>query len=293
MSRSRLIGHIPVLAFWGGLMGLLITLEWSVRPGGLSPAVWAKPSESVRGLIDLFSTGGFRTDVAHTLNRTLVSLLIGYPVGLAMAVCIYCLGRARTSAEFLLDFVRSIPVTSLIPLLLVVAGIEGSKLVGGVLAAALVTAITMWVGIRDGVEQHGRSLMYYFRPSLIKQLRFIVLPNAVPAAIAGLRLSVSAVIVIIIVSEMFIGTTYGIGKVINDSQYTAFRGTQWGAVLFAGILGYALNRLAEWLPRALIWCFDQFRTPTTPHSHADTHPAAPLPITTHTSNSALPVGVVR
>jgi sulfonate transport system permease protein len=269
----------PTIAFWLVVVAAIAALEIAVRPGWLSPAVWARPSETAKGVYTLFTEMSFATDVWRTLARTGLSLLIGYPLGMVIAIGMYCLGRARPSGELALDFIRSIPLTALVPLFLVIYGPQDAgKIAIGSVAAALVTAVTMWVSTRENVRQYDH-LIHLYGPSLYKQVRFFILPHCGAAAAASLRLAVSNALVLVIVSEMFIGTQTGIGRVINDSQYSSNRGLQWGAVAISGFVGYGLNRLVEVLARTVLphLYYRVLNVRDMMTSTSTTHPASPTP----------------
>lgn len=50
-------------------------------------------------------------------------------------------------------------------------------------------------------------------------------------------------LVVIIVTEMFIGTPIGLGRKIIDSQLTYEIKTMYAVILLTGILGYLLNSI--------------------------------------------------
>ncbi len=76
--------------------------------------------------------------------------------------------------------------------------------------------------------------------TLHRQL-FVVETDSRAQLSAALRLAVSTSLVLVVVAEMFVGTTEGLGKVINDKTYGDDRPGQFAAVVCAGGLGYLLN----------------------------------------------------
>ncbi len=75
-----------------------------------------------------------------------------------------------------------------------------------------------------------------------EQIRRIVFPAALPRISAGMRLSVSLAVIIMVVSEYF-SSTSGVGYVLLISKNTFQLTTMWAAILLIGILGYLLNLL--------------------------------------------------
>ena len=74
-----------------------------------------------------------------------------------------------------------------------------------------------------------------------------------PAAdFVGLRTAVSLALVVIIVAEMFIGATDGMGHRIIDAQISYSLTDMYGSILVAGAMGYGLNLALLFLERSVI-----------------------------------------
>jgi ABC-type nitrate/sulfonate/bicarbonate transport system permease component len=68
----------------------------------------------------------------------------------------------------------------------------------------------------------------------------VILPAALPQVFAGLRISLSIAIIVMVVSEM-VASTDGIGFFILESQSSFAIPEMWSGILLLGLLGYALN----------------------------------------------------
>ena len=72
---------------------------------------------------------------------------------------------------------------------------------------------------------------------------WILFWESLPQTFIGLRSAISLSLVIVIVTEMFIGTPFGLGKMINDSQIIYEISTMYAIILLVGAIGYLLNLL--------------------------------------------------
>jgi ABC-type nitrate/sulfonate/bicarbonate transport system permease component len=225
-----------------GVLLLLAIWQIAIQTGWVSRAALASPSELPGGFERLFSDGHFLTDdLFATLKITLISVAIGYPLGVAAAASIAGAGAARLMATHTLDFVRSVPITALLPVFIILFGLgDPSKVAIGALSAGTVTAVAALEGILASFAKFAPALHLY-RPSFIDRWYRIGLPYAAPSLLAALRLAVSAALVLVVVAEMFIGSQHGVGKVINDLSYTDDRPRQLAAVLVVGVAGFLLN----------------------------------------------------
>jgi ABC-type nitrate/sulfonate/bicarbonate transport system permease component len=230
-------------------VSIVLPAAWEllVRARVVSPASFATPSEIAMAFPRLFGDRGFGNDMIQTSMRAVIGTLIGYPLGVLTALGMHRLGRSQSMAEYLLDLIRSIPITALIPIFIAIYGVgDENKIAVGAFSSLLVTAITVWIALKHGTE--GKAvLLALYRPSYWKTIRFVLLPAILPSLIAAARLAVSSSLVLVIVAEMFIGTSTGIGKVINDMTYTDDRASQYAAVLSAGLLGFAFNAIGSFI----------------------------------------------
>lgn len=68
----------------------------------------------------------------------------------------------------------------------------------------------------------------------------IILPSAMPKIFAGLRVSLSLALILMVLSEL-IGSTDGIGFQLLDAQRSYDFPGVWATIVVLGVLGYALN----------------------------------------------------
>ena len=71
----------------------------------------------------------------------------------------------------------------------------------------------------------------------------VLLPSILPSTFGGLRIALSLSLIIIIVSEMFVGTYQGIGQKIMDYHLTYKIPQMYSSILITGMLGYLINIL--------------------------------------------------
>jgi NitT/TauT family transport system permease protein len=64
-----------------------------------------------------------------------------------------------------------------------------------------------------------------------------------PSILTGLRLGVSLAFVIVVLVEMFVGTTAGIGHQLIDAQTLYDIPEVYALIFIAGLLGYLINQL--------------------------------------------------
>jgi len=181
-------------------------------------------------------------DVVPSLARLLGGWLIAVVGGVAVGTAI---GLVRNLADYLspaIEFVRAIPPPALIPPFLVLFGL-GSEMKVALIAVGVVWPILL--NTIDGVRSVDPVLVdtgRAFRTRRVRRLAFIVLPSAAPRIFAGLRVSLSLALILMVISEM-VAATGGIGFTILQAERGFAITEMWAGIVLLGVLGYVLNAL--------------------------------------------------
>ncbi|GAA4612057.1 ABC transporter permease [Saccharopolyspora hordei] len=201
----------------------------------------------------LFLTEEVHTDLLVSLGRVFGGWLIAVVLGVGLGTL---LGRSRTGMDYvgpLMAFVRAIPPPVLVPVFLVLLGI-GSEMQITVIVFGVVWPILLNTvdGVRS-VDQVKVDTARSFRIPRGQWVFGVVLPAATPKIFAGLRVSLSLALVLMVVSEL-VGSTNGIGyRLIFDQRAFDLPG-MWAGIVLLGVLGYLLNTLLLAVERrALSW----------------------------------------
>ncbi|GAA1304489.1 ABC transporter permease [Saccharothrix xinjiangensis] len=212
---------------------------------------------------DLFLSDSVFEHVLPSVGRLLGGWAIASVIGVALGVA---LGRSSAAMQFagpLLTFMRSIPPPTLVPVfLLLFSGgtqMQIATIVFGVLWPILLNSVD---GARS-VDATKFETSAVFRIPRHQWVLGVVLPAASPKIFAGLRVSLSLALVLMVVSEL-VGTDNGIGSQLLLAQRSFEFPDMWAGIILLGILGYAFNTvLLAFEHRALAWQPRQERTPAT------------------------------
>jgi len=223
---------------------LIILMIWAILSNLkiISPLFLSTPQAVFSEIIDLFVSGEIIPDILFTLYRTflgfIIACLIGIPIGLLMGYS----DRIYYSLEFVVEFFRSIPATALFPIFLLFFGIgDQSKIALTAWTAGLVLIVHSMYGVHLGKELRIKSAKT-MRMSGFVLFQKIIFPEALPQIFSGMRIAVSLSLVIVIVTEMFIGTNVGLGHRIIDAQLIYRISEMYAAILITGVLGFLINK---------------------------------------------------
>jgi ABC-type nitrate/sulfonate/bicarbonate transport system permease component len=201
----------------------------------------------------LFLTPAATGNILPSLGRMLAGWGIAVVIGVGLGVL---LGRSQALLDYvdpLIQFFRAIPSPTLIPVFIVLFKLgltmRLAVIVFGVLWPILLNSIE---GARS-VEPLQIDISRVFALSRLQRFRMIVVPSAAPKIFAGLRVSLSLSIILMVISEM-VGGTDGIGYTLYTAKDSFELPDMWSAIVLLGILGYSLNSALLWVERhVLAW----------------------------------------
>ncbi len=231
MNKRLLIGPAALFLVWA------ITAKLHL----IDPFFLPDPVSIIGKLFGLLGHDGIVPDLLSTLWRVAVSFIAAITIGLPAGLVLGTSERLYRSVEFLIDFFRSTPATAMFPLFLLVFGVtDASKIAVAAFSSALIIVFNTAYGVMHAKKS--RILAARIMGAKRHQIfRWILFWESLPQTFVGLRSAASLSLVVIIVTEMFIGTASGLGRKIIDFQITYEINAMYATILMAGIVGYAMN----------------------------------------------------
>jgi ABC-type nitrate/sulfonate/bicarbonate transport system permease component len=189
--------------------------------------------------------------LAPSLRRLLSGYLLAAVLSIAAGVAI---GRSRHLGEYvepIISFVRAIPPPALLPLFIVLLGIEDTMkivlIATGVFAPILLNTIE---GVRT-IDPLYLDTARAYRISKRRRVTHVLLPAAAPKVFAGLRISMSIAVILMVISEL-IAATDGVGFRILQAQRQFKMDELWAGIVVLGLLGVFLNAMLGLVERGVL-----------------------------------------
>ncbi|HEY7297058.1 MAG TPA: ABC transporter permease [Xanthobacteraceae bacterium] len=243
----RVLGSIA--ARWGLGVGLVVLWQFlAMRAGSI---FFPPPTEIAKRAVELWLSGPpsrlFLSDgVFQDILPSLFRLLAGWSLAVACGITLGTLiGRSRKISELLdpsLQFLRAIPGPALVPVFILLLGTESTMRITLIAFGSVWPVLLNTIeGTRtvDPVQLDTASAFRLPRRALLWR---IVLPAATPKIFAGIRISLSLAVILMVVSEL-VASTNGIGYRIQNAQIMFLLTDMWCGIVLLAFVGYALNRL--------------------------------------------------
>lgn len=245
-------GSLPKVAL---RLAVLFTIlgAWQLLGDDQSRLTMPTFTRTLAALAELISTGAL-IDGLWTTNQALIggyalSLAVSLPLGVLLGTSI---GAERVLQPYL-TILLAAPMISVVPIIQAAFGLTlGARIAVVFLFAFIYMTINTTVGVR-GVDSRLREMASSFGSTRLQMLRWVILPGAVPAIMAGVRLGLGRAIIGMIIAELVL-VGAGIGSLIIEYE-TRIQPAYVFAIVLAVVLEGVLlmeiarrieGRLAHW-----------------------------------------------
>jgi ABC-type nitrate/sulfonate/bicarbonate transport system permease component len=249
VTRGRRGRAVEILGKWVVFAGFVAV--WQVVTELAEAPYFPPPSIIGSTMADLWLSGPasqlwLSDAVFHDVVPSLLRLLGGWAAAGAVGIVLgLMMGRSEKLHDYFspsISFLRSIPPPALLPVFLVLFPIgtpmQLATIIFGVVWPVLLNTI-------DGAHRLDETVVETTRSMRLSKPRFlatVVFPAALPKIFAGLRVSLSLALILMVISEL-VGSTNGIGYQMILAQRNFSLSEMWAGIVLLGILGYVLNVL--------------------------------------------------
>ena len=175
-----------------------------------------------------------------------VGWLLGTTAGVAVGFAIGLSRLARSVGITFISALFPIPKIALLPLLILWLGIgEEPKIATIALGVFFSTAISVYSGV-DAVPRNLIRMAQSFNVPFATIVRKVVWPGALPAILAGFRITASVALLLVVSAEM-IGAQYGIGAFVLQAGNLMQTDQLLAGVVILSVFGLAVGKVINWL----------------------------------------------
>ena len=170
MTRDRLFLALILVGIWSALAySGAVSALFLPEPHGVVVAFW-------QGI----KTASILRDITATMVRVLVGFFIGAAIGVLAGIFLGYWKRLYNASTPFVDFLRSIPVTAILPLFLLAFGIgDAAKVAAIAWASGLMMLINTVLGVAS-VPPTRIMVAATLRMRPHQRLLFVILPDALP-----------------------------------------------------------------------------------------------------------------
>lgn len=246
----KVSGVVAALVLWQVLSAT------GVLPSDSFPSMFAV----VRALGDELSGSSGWNAIADTLEGWAIGFAIGAGAAIACGTAIGLNRFAYRSTVLVIEFMKTIPVIAILPLLLLQYG--GSLKMEFILVAFGVfwpLVVQVVYGVRS-MDPVARDTAQALRVTGVRRLAWVVLPSAAPFVATGLRIAAAGALIVAVIAEL-IGGAAGLGRdiLLAQNSGTSALPKLYALIVLTGVLGLVLSLVFGALERRLLRWHERFR----------------------------------
>lgn len=242
------------------LLALLALWEAGVRTGALNPLLYPKPSDIVVSFVRITITqGNLWPNLAVTMWEVAAGFVAGSILGVGLAILV---GLSPLLMRFLKPYVivlEATPRIALAPLIIAALGFGwASKIVIVMLVCFFAPFVNTLSGIM-AVEAEKLEMFRSLRATRLQTFVKLMLPDALPVILAGLRLALAASLSGALVAE-FISSNEGMGLMLKRYTGQLNMASAFATLLTLTAIGFVLFRAMELLDTRIVFWRSPERT---------------------------------
>lgn len=236
-----------------GILGFLVTWQLIPTLGILDPRFFPTATETLARLAENFRDLEFWRNVGRTMTAWAIGLVIATVLATVLGTIIGLVPFLRRATHTTVEFLRPIPSVALIPLAILMFGIQlQAALLIIVFASFWQVFVQVLYGVAD-VDAVARDTARSFGLSRGSRVVNLVFPTALPYLMTGVRLAAAVALILAITAEMFIGVP-GLGRAIIFAQSAGNYVQVYALVIMTGLLGLVVNLVFRFIERrSLSW----------------------------------------
>jgi ABC-type nitrate/sulfonate/bicarbonate transport system permease component len=251
MNWRRL--RLDALAF---ALGLLLLWHVLADLKVISPIFFPSPGRTFGELHGRFADGSIWTPLGQTTLRMLYGWLLACLLGVALGAAIGASSAARAYLGPLLEFIRPLPASAIIPVAILFLGLSNQMSTAVIAFGSIWPVLLASVHGFANVEPRLAEVASALRLSRLATVLKISIPSAMPDILAGARVSLSIALILAIVTEMQ-ASLPGLGQDILLAQRSFRSPALYAGVVMLGAVGFVANTCLLAAERRLL----RWRTP--------------------------------
>ena len=230
---------------------IVLVLIWHTLSvtGVVSRVFVPSPQAAVQSLWWGFTKGDLGRDTVATIMLMIQGWLLASIVGVVIGSAVGIFKPARETLGPILEFLRPLPASAIIPVAIALFGLGSTMVIGVVAFGSIWPVLLATIHGFSTVDPRLREVSAALNLSPLAFIRKIGLPNAVPDILGGMRLSLTVALILAVVTEMLAGRR-GLGTAV------LLAGRSFNSAdLFAGLIVLAI---VGWLSSALLQAAERY-----------------------------------
>ena len=233
----------------GLLLGIWAVLSYGgfVRPSYFLPTPTEVLSSAVRMILDGSLIENAWASVSVIITGWVLAAILAVPLGILMGSFKFF----EALFEPVVNFVRYLPVSAMIPLLILYIGLGFEEKVAVIFIGTFFQLILMVADVAAHVPKDLIDSAYTLGTSRVRVVTHVLIPATLPGVMDNLRITIGWAWTYLIVAEL-VAAEKGLGIMILESQRGLRTDKIFVGLVTIGLLGFLSDIIFKWLHRIVL-----------------------------------------
>ena len=236
-----LISPVLLLALWA----------WSAASGRYSEDILVSPASVLESLQALVASGELAMHLKASFFRLLTGFSLGAITGVLFGIWMAISPRVEAFVVPVFQGLRQVPTIALIPILILLLGVDESFKVIIVTKAAFLTVALAAYEATKGVSASYFEVARIYHLPTVTLYRKLIIPAITPPVFTGLRIAFSRSWTILVAAELLAADS-GIGQMMQLGREMFRLDVVMVGVLLTGLVGFSIDKIFKWAEVRLI-----------------------------------------
>jgi NitT/TauT family transport system permease protein len=230
-----------------------LLIAWCILTyGGFVKALFLpSPTAVLEAAARMISTGELQENAQASIYVVVVGWIVASLLAVPLGILMGSLQFFEALFEPIVDFVRYLPVSAMIPLLILYVGIGVEEKIAVIFIGTFFQLILLVADVAAHVANDLLDSAYTLGASRFRVLSTVLLPATLPGVMDALRITLGWAWTYLIVAEL-VAAERGLGIMILQSSRGLRTDRIFVGLVTIGLLGFLSDTLVKWLHRRLL-----------------------------------------
>lgn len=248
-KRERIANRAMAIGF-----GIFVLIAWAIATEGgfVHALIIPSPLDTIEATVRVVGSNTFWPNVWVTLQEILWAFALGLGGGAMLGIGVAMFASVRATLYPYLVAIQAPPKIVLAPIFVTWFGFDqASKIAIGVVMSFFPMFLNTLTGL-SSVDPNAVKLMKSLTAGRWKTFRYLLLPNALPIMMAGVKLCWTLAVLGVIVGE-FVGASAGIGYLIYAMNFQLDIAGVFSLIIILSLFTLFVYQFIEWLEGKIIF----------------------------------------
>ena len=248
-KRERIANRAMAIGF-----GIFVLIAWTIATEGgfVHALIIPSPIDTIEATVRVVGSSSFWPNVWVTVQEILWAFALGLGGGALLGVSVAMFASVRATLYPYLVAIQAPPKIVLAPIFVTWFGFDqASKIAIGVVMSFFPMFLNTLTGL-SSVDPNAIKLMKSLTAGRWKTFRYLLLPNALPIMMAGVKLCWTLAVLGVIVGE-FVGASAGIGYLIYAMNFQLDIAGVFSLIILLSLFTLFVYQLIEWLEGKIVF----------------------------------------